>query len=1048
MLDRFPTYLCLAVRLAWCFSLTLLLLFPSARAEQLPVKTYTTADGLLRNQANQIKQDSRGFLWFCTNDGLSRFDGYSFTNYTTDDGLPNRIVNDLLETRSGVIWVATENGLARFNPKGRHIAIRNSPEPMFVAYWPKESVAHRIRVLFEDAQGKLWCGTTQGLYWFEERDGGVRFHRIDLPKDHPDMQLVVSAIIEDRRQNLWIGMEAQQGINRILPDGRIEHYPIARRDSRSRDVVSLLETKEGALWAGLSLNGGLCSFAPDPTPGRSIFSRCYTKQDGLPNVWIFALHQTADGKVWVGTANGAASFDPSAPKPTQFRVYGEAQGLCDETIKSLLEDREGDLWLATARGVKQIVHSNFVRYTERDGLASSLVNAIFSSHLGELFVITKQNIESKDKKALRALHVLNRFDGNRFVAVMPKVPSTAGPGWGSMQVVVEDRAGQWWLPSDKKAVFRFPQVGRLEQLSTTKPQAIAIPDGEVFRLYEDVRGDIWIGTMYAGRVLKWERRTQLLRDYTAELPKPSDEPNPQLHLTCFAEDRQGTLWAGFYNHGYLMRYRDAHFTLLPTHGEKSDDAINSLYFDHAGRLWLTSRQNGVGRIDDPYAESLKIGWYNRRKGLATDAVTGLTEDNFGRIYISHPRGVDRLDPVTGHIKHFTSADGLPPGAIEFARRDAHGALWFGGLGLARLIPEPDKPRQAPTILLTGLRVAGERQPVSELGEESLSTLTFNPSQTQVSVDFLGLGASLGEELQYQYKLEGAQNDWSEPTAQRSIDFANLAPGTYRLLVKALTAEGIESVRPAAFSFTILRPVWQRAWFLLLVVTGVTFALSALYRYRVARLIELERVRTRIASDLHDDIGSNLSLIAGLSEMLRQQVDGNVPQAAERLALIASVSRKSVDAMSDIVWAINPKKDHLRDLVQRMRRFASDTLTARNIELHFSAPAADDDIQLNSEMRREVFLIFKEAVNNIARHSRCTQAEITLQAASGTLTLHFSDNGCGFDPDSASGGQGLQGMRQRAERLGGEFDITSNREAGTTLTLRVALAHSKHARRAL
>src|SRR5262245_33864672 len=155
----------------------------SARAEQAPVKTYTTADGLLRDRANRIKLDSRGFLWFCTNDGLSRFDGYGFTNYTTDDGLPHRVVNDLLETRGGAIWVATGNGLARFNPKGRRItadSVRNTAPPMFAAYRPEETGARYMKVLFEDAQGKLWCGTDDGLYWFEERDGRVVWRRLDL----------------------------------------------------------------------------------------------------------------------------------------------------------------------------------------------------------------------------------------------------------------------------------------------------------------------------------------------------------------------------------------------------------------------------------------------------------------------------------------------------------------------------------------------------------------------------------------------------------------------------------------------------------------------------------------------------------------------------------------------------------------------------------------------------------------------------------------------------------------------------------------------------
>src|SRR5262249_16484197 len=273
----------------------------------------------------------------------------------------------------------------------------------------------------------------------------------------------------------------------------------------------------------------------------------------LPDSWIGALYQTADRKVWIGTTRGAASFDPHASTSPQFRVYGEAQGLCDEGTDSFREDRDGALWVATARGVKQIARSGFVRYTERDGLASRPVNAIINSHSGQFFVITTQPVERADKKAMDAARVINRFDGDRFVPDRPKMPANVSTGWGATQIVVEDRMGQWWLPSDKKAVFRFPQVSRLGSLSSARPQAIAIPDEEVFRLYEDSRGDIWIGTMYYGRVLKWDHRAQLLRDHTAELPRPGDAPGVSFHMTCFAEDRQGTLWAGFYNHGYLMR---------------------------------------------------------------------------------------------------------------------------------------------------------------------------------------------------------------------------------------------------------------------------------------------------------------------------------------------------------------------------------------------------------------------------------------------------------------------------------------------------------------
>lgn len=1021
-----------------------LVLITTVSAEQLPVKTYTAADGLLRDEARCIKQDSRGFLWFCTADGVSRFDGYSFTNYTTDDGLPHRVVNDLLETRSGVIWIATENGLARFNPKGKRstvtlqFAARNPVTPIFVSYWPEEKRSREITVLLEDLEGKLWCGTGDGLYWFEEGDGKGVFHRFGLPKERPDLPLSVLAIIQDRQQNLWVGLDYRQGLNRITPDGRIEHYSTRREGHENESITTLLQTREGKIWVGMGgSEGGLCSLVAEPGPHRPIFSRCYTKRDGLPTNWISALYQTSDGKLWVGTTDGTASFDPNFVTVPQFHVYRKAQELSDEGTLSLCEDREGNLWIATTNGVKKISRSGFVRYAAGDGLAQPNVVSIFVSHNGELFIITKQSVESADKKTFREIHLINRFDGSRFTSVIPNLPMNAGTGWGGGQIVMQDQAGQWWLPSNKQGAFRFPQVSKIAQLSSVKPQAVQIPDNEVFRLYEDFQGDVWIGTMYLGRILKWERRTEKLHDYTGELDRPADVPDPKFHLTCFAEDGHGTLWAGFYNHHYLMRYRAGRFSLLPINGEKSGDSTYNLYFDHAGRLWLATRLNGVGRIDDPNATQLNVVWYNRRKGLATDSIQSLTEDNFGHIYAGHPRGVDRIDVNTGQIKHYTAADGLPTGMIQYARRDAQGALWFGGRGLARFIPEPDKPRQAPTILLTGLRVAGEKQPVSELGEESLPALRLGSLQTQVGVDFLGLGASLGEELMYQYKLEGAQDDWSQPTTQRSVDFANLSPGAYRLLVKAATAEGTESAKPAVFAFTILRPVWQRPWFLLLIAAALGLTLHALYRYRLARLLELERVRTRIATDLHDDIGSNLSLIAMLSEVTLR-AHWKEPKLAESLSLIADTSRELVDGMSDIVWAVNPQKDSVRDLAQRMRRFASEVFSARNIAFKFRPSTEVQDAKLGTDTRREVFLIFKEAVNNIARHSNGTEAGIELTVAAGWLVMTLRDNGKGFAPVAASEGNGLVSMRQRAERLGGKFEVNSGSGQGTTVTLKVPM----------
>jgi signal transduction histidine kinase len=294
-------------------------------------------------------------------------------------------------------------------------------------------------------------------------------------------------------------------------------------------------------------------------------------------------------------------------------------------------------------------------------------------------------------------------------------------------------------------------------------------------------------------------------------------------------------------------------------------------------------------------------------------------------------------------------------------------------------------------------------------------------------------------LRYQLKLEGSGQDWSEPADLRTANYPALTPGVYRFLVRAVSADGAVSATPATVTFTILQPVWQRWWFIAIVALAFGLLAYALYRYRVRRLIELERVRTRIATDLHDDVGSGLSRIAILSEVATGRLGATGPEISEPISTIAGASRELVDSMSDIVWAVNPKRDHLHDLTERMRRFASDTFTARDIEFQFSTPGASQDVKLGADLRRQVYLIFKESVNNIAKHSQCTEAEIDVGISGGQMILKLSDNGKGFDIESQSngyGGNGLVSMRRRAESLGGKLEIVSQQGAGSTITLKV------------
>jgi len=387
------------------------------------------------------------------------------------------------------------------------------------------------------------------------------------------------------------------------------------------------------------------------------------------------------------------------------------------------------------------------------------------------------------------------------------------------------------------------------------------------------------------------------------------------------------------------------------------------------------------------------------------------------------------------------------------------------------VPAGFEVNEKPSIWLGGLRIAGEDQPLSELGEAEITKGELVNTKNNFQIDFFSLGFRPGEILRYQYMLEGADHDWSIPSERRTVTYANLKPGTYRFLVKAINSQGLTSEKPAVLTFRILQPVWLRWWFIgsALLLT-VTFS-YAIYRYRVAnlrqvnkaladakhaeeelgrareeRIRELERVRTRIATDLHDDVGASLTQIAILSEVARQQnLKGNGGAMAP-LKSIASASNELVETMSDIVWAINPQRDHLQDLIQRMRRFASDLLSAKGVAFMFEAPPLAPEIPLGANPRREVFLIFKESLTNIVKHSEATQVNISLNFSKEFLSLKIEDNGKGFEVDRLSaalfaaekGGNGVIGMRKRAAEMNGKFEIKSVPGKGTVVEFELPL----------
>ena len=1029
------------------------------RAQGLPIKAYATADGLAHNHVNRIVRDSRGFLWFCTAGGLSRFDGYGFTNFGTEQGLPHSSVNDLLETRAGEYWVATDAGLVRFDPKGRpaaHVVYENAaitPAPMFTVVVPDDAdpQARAITVLREGRDGTIWAGTHDGLYRLEHADGHRALRPVDvhMPNEFPE-QRIVADVLEDARGSLWIA--APSGLYRRWPDGSAARY--TKRDGLPDEYLQdLLEDHEGRLWAGTRHNG-FFRIDADATHRAPGVDRTYTSAPqgryGLPSPWVFQLLETADRRFWVATTRGLAEFFPTADDQHHFRSYTARNGLTDYNITALNEDLGGNLWLGTyAAGAMKLTRGGFTTYGRQDGIET--LNAILEDGAGNLcfrgtvlgdsrtsvFEGAELDLLRGDQASFHAR--LGCFDGTRFDWFKPLGERYFGWGWVGEHVDLQARSGEWWVGTGQ-GLYRFPSSDHFAKVKTARPLAVYTPkDGlaawQVFRLFEDSRGNIWISTAGSGTngLARWEPRDGRIHDLAGArgLPRLQDDL-PR----SFGEDRSGNVWIGFSSG--LARYAQGRFTFLTASEGLPPGAINNVHVDRSGRLWLASAGAGLVRVDDTSAERPAFVGYTTAQGLSSNISEVITEDLNGRLYVGGGRGLDQFDPATGRVKHFTTADGLAPGLFRAAFRDRDGVLWFGMTsGLSRLVPVPEKPAAPPPVLITGLRVSGIPQPVSAVGEQDMSLPDFASGQNQLQIDFVGLGFGPGDVLRYQYRLEGADADWSGLGEQRTVTYASLAPGRYRFVVRAMNSDGIVSEHPASIAFTILNPVWLRWWFLTLAALALGLMASALYRYRVTRLLEMANMRTRIATDLHDDIGANLTRIALLSEVAQRRPDADRdPDADGPLGSITRIARESVSSMSDIVWAINPKRDSLRDLIRRMRQHAEEVFTLCGVELRFNAPGAADSVRLGVDVRRDLLLIFKEAVNNAARHSRCSRVEIALRVEGSRLLLAVVDDGVGFDASMESEGQGMTSMQRRAQRLKGTLEIISGTGSGTTVRLNI------------
>jgi ligand-binding sensor domain-containing protein/signal transduction histidine kinase len=920
--------------------------------------------------------------------------------------------------------------------------------------------------------GYLWVGTESGLLRFD----GVRFTLIDR-RQYPDLRADISALHVDRTGTLWIGtdsglVEWRDGATRryTKADGLVDDY-----------VLHLYADRGGALWIGT--RGGLSRFEDHRFTS-------YTSRDGLPHDIVKAVTQAADGSLWIATTGGLAHLANGT-----FRRYTTQQGLASDLMQIVREDRQGVLWFGGFAGLHRMAGGRIDVFTTKDGLSHDLVTDVVEDGNGSLWISTYgggitryrdgrfERLTTATGLASDYVHdlLLDR-DGSLWFTMHngglgrlrdgPLTPYTTSEGLAnnSVRVVLEDRAGAIWIGTHGGGLARL-QHGRFTTFTTKN----GLPSDHIFSLTEDRRGRLWIGTFNGGlgrmehgrfttiaheglprnqfvRAMHEDRTGAMwLGTHGGGLKRLVDDTVTTFttrdglggdFITDLTEDTSGVLWIA--TGAGLTRYAQGRFTTFTTKDGLASGDINALHADSDGSLWVASDYGGLSRVKQG-----RIARIEPAGELFGDTIHRLLLDARGDFWGSSNRGIYRVprqqlrEVADGTRRAVTTAlygvaDGMKTAECNGSTQPAgwrarDGRLWFPTQqGVVVLDPaRPDAIGKPPGAIVEEVTVDGRSQAIAPASP----TVVLAPGSRQVELRYTSPFLSAPGRVRFRYRLDGYDDRWVDAGTRRVAHYADLRPGSHRFRVATAIEGGTWTATEATLALQVAPRFYQTWWFYAVCGLSVVTLIWSGHRYRVNQLLAMERVRTHIASDLHDDIGSSLSQIAILSEVVRARIAPAAPEVAGPLERIGALSRESVDAMSDIVWAISPHRNTPAHLSQRMRRLASDLLPARGIQLTFDS-TDDGHARLGIEARREVFLIFKEALHNVLRHAGATEVAIAIAIARGGLRLVVGDNGGGFDPDSppTGQGQGLLSMRRRATGLGGRLTIASTPGSGTRLEL--------------
>jgi ligand-binding sensor domain-containing protein/signal transduction histidine kinase len=964
------------------------------------VDVWENDDGLPQSSIIAMTQTRDGYLWLGTVSGLVRFDGMKFTVFDEDTtpGLGSSPIVSLFEDSRDNLWIGTEGAGVILAGKGGSVTNLGI------------GLGGRDLRLCEDASGAIWGCTADGLLW-RYQDGAANSFRsprgyrwvvaeklgalwavaegqmLDVKKDGDFSRGVLPAQRRGPVENLdWL-VASPRGGHWRLADGRIQKWKDStlERDVGSNrwiyaHVTAACEDREGNLVIGTRGEG---VFVYDLAGGVTSIST----NEGLSGNIILSLAVDREGTLWVGT-DGAGL---NRVKPKLFHVVEQTRGV---TVRSVCEDAQGGLWMSfnavelNANGAGYVRDGMFRGYGRAEDLLNSSVWSVFVDRQRHVWAGTYGG--------------LYQFLDGRFHGI-----GTVEAGWPPVLAIQEDRQGQVWLGTGAGLV------------------------------------------RWAGRDSKmFSRRDGLSAD----------------EIWAIADDLEGNLWIGTHGGG-LNRLRAGKITSFHSPDALPAADIYSLYVDSDGVLWIGTLGGGLARFH-------KGKWtrYTTREGLVSKSIGYVVEDSQGYLWIGSNRGLMRVkkqalnDCADGAlaslpVRVFGQPDGLPTvecslGSQPGACRTRDGKLWFPTIkGLAYIDPSQIVPNtNPPPVVIESVLVDGAVRGDGGLRAGPPQRIVMLPEEERLEIQYTSLNLSAPDRSRFKYRLGGHETAWAEVGNRRVASYSRLPPGEYRFQVMACNEDGVWNEQGAAVTLMVEPHFWQTWWFLgiasaaiLGLVAGAVYYVSTQKLQRQLAALRqqeaLEQERSRIARDIHDQLGANLTQVSLLGELVESDKD-DAKEVAAHAKQISQTALETSRALDEIVWTVNPRNDTLDGLVNYICKYAQDYLAVAGLRYRLDVPAQLPNAPISPEVRHNVFLASKEAITNVVRHAHATSAWLRLKLEPDRFTLEIQDDGrgpAGTKEERAQTRNGLRNMGKRMEDVGGSFEIGPAPEQGTLVRLTAPLA---------